>query len=358
MKATHHFDFPDVFRLEAGGHLPGFRLQYTTAGTLNADKSNVVWVCHALTGNSDASDWWKGLFEAGGAFDTRDHFIVCANTIGSCYGSTGPLSVNPETGSPWYHAFPAVTNRDVVRAFDELRRSLGLTRIHTLIGGSLGGQQVLEWAILCPDVFEHIIPVACNAWHSPWGIAFNETQRMAIELDPTWKENDAAAGQNGIQVARAIAMISYRSHDIYDRNQPESSSEKLDGYRASSYQRYQGLKLSQRFNAYSYHLLSRMMDSHHVGRGLSDADGRKSAENALSGIRAKTLVVGIDQDILFPVQEQLFLSAHISGARYAEISSAYGHDSFLVEFEQLNQIIRYFFLKPDNGKNGPAASHA
>lgn len=342
MKETHLYGHIETFELEAGGFLPGFQLQYTTTGRLNADRSNVIWVCHALTGNSDAADWWQGLFGAGGVFDSKDHFIVCANALGGCYGSTGPLSVNPFTGEPWYHTFPAVTSRDVVRAFDKLRESLGFSRIHTLIGGSLGGQQVLEWAIHRPDVFERIIPVACNAWHSPWGIAFNETQRMAIEQDPSWKEKIAHAGQSGIQVARAIAMLSYRTPAIYGKNQPEPTTERLEGYRAGSYQRYQGLKLSRRFNAYSYHLLSRMMDSHHVGRN------RTSAEEALSSIRAATLVVGIDQDILFPAEEQRYLARHIPHSEYAEIHSSYGHDSFLVEFDQLNRII-HSFLKSGVG---------
>lgn len=335
----HLYHFRKEYELEAGGLLPGFQLTYSTAGNLNADRSNVVWVCHALTGNSNATDWWQGLFADGAVFDLRNHFVICVNALGGCYGSTGPLSENPVTGNPYFHQFPAVTNRDVVRAFDQLRIELGFDRIHTLIGGSLGGQQVLEWAILRPEVFANIIPVACNAWHSPWGIAFNETQRMAIEADPTWKQDDPEAGLTGLQTARAIAMLSYRSHDIYTRNQPQTDSDKLGDYRASSYQRYQGKKLALRFNAFTYHLFTRMMDSHHVGRS------RLSAEAALAEIRGRVLVVGVDQDILFPVVEQQFLVQHIPGARYGEIKSAYGHDSFLVEFAQLNELIRDFFAK-------------
>lgn len=333
----HLYHFRKDFELESGGHLPGFQLAYTTAGTLDADRSNVVWVCHALTGNSHATDWWQGLFADGAAFDLSSHFVICVNALGGCYGSTGPLSNDPATGTPYFHRFPQVTNRDVVRAFDQLRLELGFDRIHTLIGGSLGGQQVLEWAILCPDVFLNLIPVACNAWHSPWGIAFNETQRMAIEADPSWKQDHPEAGLTGLKTARAIAMLSYRSHDIYGRNQPETDSSKLGDYRASSYQRYQGKKLASRFDAFTYHLFTRIMDSHHVGRS------RISAEAALAAISARTLVVGVDQDILFPVSEQHFLVKHIPGARYGEIKSAYGHDSFLVEFSQLNEIIRNYF---------------
>ncbi|MFM9074503.1 MAG: homoserine O-acetyltransferase [Bacteroidota bacterium] len=348
MKADHLFHHRDRFELESGSHLPGFQLKYTTYGALNADRSNVVWVCHALTGNSDAPDWWEGLFAAGGAFDAARYFIVCANAIGGCYGSTGPLSINPDTGKTWYHTFPALTNRDVVLAFDLLREHLGFSRIHSLIGGSLGGQQVLEWAILRPAIFKNVIPVACNAVHSAWGIAFNETQRMAIELDPGWNEDSPRAGVEGMKVARAIAMLSYRTHAIYTEQQSEETNDLTSGFRAASYQRYQGQKLANRFNAFSYHILSRMMDRQNVGRG------RPSVEAALGSIRARTLVVGIDQDILFPVTEQKFLAAHIPGAGFSELTTAYGHDGFLVEFEQLNKVIIEFLAGEPVHKPGVA----
>ena len=350
MKADHLFHHEARFDLESGSHLPGFQLKYTTYGTLDHERSNVVWVCHALTGNSDAPDWWEGLFAAGGVFDAHRYFIVCANALGGCYGSTGPLSINPETGKTWYHSFPDLTNRDVVRAFDLLREHLGFRRIHSLIGGSLGGQQVLEWAILRPDLFRNVIPVACNAVHSAWGIAFNETQRMAIELDPGWKTDSPRAGVEGMKVARAIAMLSYRTHAIYTEQQSEETNGLTAGFRAASYQRYQGQKLANRFNAFSYHILSRMMDSQHVGRG------RRSIEAALGSIRARTLVVGIDQDILFPVTEQKFLAAHIPGAMFSELTTTYGHDGFLVEFEQLNRVILGFLANEPAQRTGVVAT--
>lgn len=336
-KTDHTFHFDQKFELEAGGQLQGFQLRYTTLGKLNPERNNVVWVCHALTGSSDFTTWWGDLFRAGSAFDPHQHFIVCANMLGGCYGATGPLSLDPETGKPYYHTFPSVTNRDVVNALDLLRRHLRIDKIHTLIGGSLGGQQVLEWAIVQPEVFQNIIPMACNAWHSPWGIAFNEAQRMAIEADPTWKENDARAGMEGLKAARAIGMISYRHYETFQQTQPEKEPGKLDDFRAASYQRYQGQKLSNRFNAFTYWQLSKMMDSHHVGRG------RKSAEDALRQIKARTLVIGIDTDLLFPVHEQEFLSKNIPGAQLTIIKSNYGHDGFLVECEQINNAIRHFY---------------
>ncbi|MBL0742424.1 homoserine O-acetyltransferase family protein [Chryseolinea lacunae] len=331
------FHYQKSFALESGGTLQGFQLRYATLGKLNADRSNVVWVCHALTGSADFTDWWSGLFNEGRFFDPRHYFIICANVLGGCYGSTGHLSLNPQTGKPFYHSFPTLTNRDVVRALDTLRQDLGLEQVHTLIGGSLGGQQVLEWAVQQPDVFQHIIPIATNAVHSPWGIAFNEAQRMAIEADATWKENDHRAGIDGLKAARAIGMISYRYYDTYGQTQAEKSDDTLEDFRSSTYQRYQGQKLANRFNAFTYYSLSRMMDSHNVGRQ------RGGVVEALKSIKARTLIVGIDSDILFPLSEQKFLADHIPNARLEVMSSLYGHDGFLVEFEQLSDHIKQFF---------------
>lgn len=333
-KVDHIFHYPNDFELEAGGILHGFQLKYTTLGRLTTSRDNVVWVTHALTGNSDATSWWGGFFEEGGTFDPRDFFVICANSLGGCYGSTGPLSLDPKKGKPFYHDFPALTNRDIVRAFDLLRENLNLHQVHTLLGGSLGGQQVVEWAIQRPDVFRHIIPIACNAVHSPWGIAFNEAQRMAIAADATWKEDDSRAGIDGMKAARAIGMISYRAYQTFAETQAEKSPDKLDDFRASSYQRYQGQKLANRFNAFTYWTLSKAMDSHHVGRG------RESAAKALATIKAKTLVVGIENDILFPLSEQQFLADHIPGAKLEVLISAYGHDGFLAEVEPLKEIVK------------------
>jgi homoserine O-acetyltransferase len=336
-KNDHTFHYQQEFPLESGEALPGFQLRYTTLGKLNADRSNVVWICHALTGSSDFTDWWSALFDEGRFFDPRQYFIICVNVLGGCYGSTGPLSINPKTGKPYYHTFPAITNRDAVQAFDLLRQELRLDSVHTLIGGSLGGQQVLEWAIQQPDVFQHIIPIATNAKHSPWGIAFNEAQRMAIGGDPTWKENDQRAGLDGLKAARAIGMLSYRYYDTYNQTQAEKNNETLNDFRAATYQRYQGQKLANRFNAFTYWGLSLMMDSHNVGRN------RSGIAEALQKIKARALVVGIDSDILFPLQEQKFLVDHIPDARLEVMHSLYGHDGFLVEFEQLSSHIKKFF---------------
>ncbi len=335
-KSDHVFHHSNDFLLESGNKLSGFQLKYTTLGQLNKERSNVVWVCHALTGNSDFTSWWNEAFHEGAPFDPRHYFIICANSLGGCYGSTGPLSLNPATNKPFYHTFPLLTNRDVVRAFDLLRQQLGFEKIHTLIGGSLGGQQVLEWAIEQPSVFQHVIPIACNAQHSPWGIAINEAQRMAIAADPTWKENDPRAGNEGMKAARAMGMISFRTYNTYGQTQPEKTNDKLDDFRASSYQQYQGQKLAGRFNAFSYWTLTKAMDNHNVGRN------RESIAAALKSIKGHTLVIGIDSDILFPLTEQKFLAEHIPNAELDIISSLHGHDGFLVEFNQFNEIVRKF----------------
>ena len=338
-KNDHTFHYQEDFALESGDSLAGFQLKYTTLGRLNKDRSNVVWICHALTGSSDFTDWWSGLFDEGRFFDPKQYFIICANVLGGCYGSTGPLSINPRTGKPFYHTFPRVTNRDAVKAFDLLRKELKMENVHTLIGGSLGGQQVVEWAIYQPDVFQHIIPIATNAIFSPWGIAFNEAQRMAIEADATWKEDQPRAGVDGLKAARAIGMISYRFYETYQKTQSEKNNETLTDFRAATYQRYQGQKLANRFNAFTYWGLSAMMDSHNVGRN------RTGVAEALQKIRARTLVVGIDSDILFPVSEQKFMVDHIPDARLEIMTSLYGHDGFLVEFEQLSGHIQKFFAQ-------------
>lgn len=333
-----YFDYKYSFPLESGESLPGFRLAYTTRGTLNEDRSNVVWVCHALTGNADAGDWWGGMVGEGKYFDPAQDFIVCANVLGSCYGSTGPLSINPATGKPYHHSFPAITIRDIVNALDLLRQELAIEQIRTCLGGSVGGEQALEWAILQPNLIVNLVVIAASAMASPWCIAFNEAQRMAIEADPTWTEQRDDAGVAGMKAARAMAMISYRNYDTYGFTQALDNNEQVDGYKAAGYQRYQGEKLADRFNAFTYWVLSKLMDSHNVGRN------RGSILHALSQIKARTLIVGIRSDLLFPPSEQQFLARHIPNATYEEIDSLYGHDGFLIEFRPLTNIIRKWML--------------
>ena len=253
---------------ESGAELPSYHLAYTTHGSLNERGDNVVWIFHALTANSDPAEWWPGLVGEGKLFDPANYFIVCVNMPGSCYGSIGPLSINPINHEPYYHDFPFFTTRDMIRAYQPFKYFLGIEKIQIGIGGSMGGQQLLEWAIEEPDLFEYIFPIATNAQHSPWAIAFNASQRMAIEADPTWKEKHIHAGMEGMKVARAIALISYRHYDTYLQAQPRTNVFPFEGWdEAASYQRYQGEKLAKRFNAFSYYFLSQGMDAHNVGRG-------------------------------------------------------------------------------------------
>ena len=333
------FNYEQPFALESGEVLPRFNLVYGIAGTLNAAADNVVWICHALTGNANPYEWWDGLVGEGKFYNPDEHFIVCANILGSHYGSLGPFSWNPKTNDRYYHDFPFVTVRDMVNAMDLLREHLKISKVHTCIGGSLGGQQALEWAVMQPNLIENLVLVATNAQHSAWGVAFNESQRMAIETDPTWKERRPDAGLNGMKTARSMALLSYRHYETYVRKQTSPDGNKQDDFPASSYQRYQGEKLAKRFNAFSYWVLSKAMDSHNVGRG------RGGPEAALRQIRAKTLVLGISTDILFPVAEQKFLAQHIPGAVYAEMDSIYGHDGFLVEYEALGRVLGNFYQK-------------
>ncbi len=334
---TYTHDKP--FELEAGVTISSLEIAYNTYGTLNKEKNNVIWVCHALTANSDVFDWWKGLFGEKDFFNPAEHFIVCANNLGSCYGTTGPLTHNTEFNGALFSHFPNVTIRDMVKGHELLRQHLGIEKIHTVIGGSQGGQQAAEWNILKPELFSNLVLVATNAQHSPWGIAFNESQRLAIKADRTYYSNNAEGGQKGLAAARSIALLSYRNYDTYGETQKETEIEKTDDYNSSSYQRYQGEKLVKRFNAYSYVALSKAMDSHNVGRG------RESVEKALSNIKAKTLVVGISSDLLFPLSEQRFLANNIPTACYAAIDSFYGHDGFLIETEKLAKELKKFYEK-------------
>lgn len=324
--------------LESGRILPDLTIAYHTYGRLNKEANNVVWVTHALTANADVFDWWKGLFGENTLFNPNEYFIVCANVLGSHYGSTSPLSLNPDSGSPYYHNFPEITIRDIVATLNVLREHLQIKKIHTLIGGSLGGQQALEWSITHPQLIENLILIATNAQHSPWGIAFNESQRLAIAADRTWYSHSPDAGAKGLKAARSIALLSYRNYNTYLETQKDDD-EKIDNFKAITYQQYQGEKLTNRFNAFSYWYLSKAMDSHNVGRK------RGGIKKALSLIKAKTLIIAIDSDILFPVSESEILHKGIFGSKIEIINSLYGHDGFLIETKSLTQIIEKHFEK-------------
>ena len=334
------FFYNQPFTLECGAVLPALEIAYDTFGEMNAERSNIIWVCHALTANSDVADWWPHTVEEGCFLDPKKYFTVCANFLGSHYGTTGPLSVNPATGEEWYGDFPLVTVRDMVRAHQLLAEHLGISRVKLLIGSSIGGFQCLEWCVMQPDFAEHAAFIATTPRTKPWASAFNESQRMAIECDPSFGERKAEAGLNGMATARSIALLSYRGGMAYDKTQEDTTPDEVSfERRVLSYQRYQGEKLRRRFNAYSYYRLSQAVDSHNLARG------RGSLEEVLKQIKAKSLVVAITSDILFPPSDHKVLIENIPSVEYHLIDSDFGHDGFLVEHEQLNRIILDFLNK-------------
>ncbi|MGO1245578.1 MAG: homoserine O-acetyltransferase family protein [Sphingobacterium sp.] len=331
----------DDFILENGECIEGLTIAYHTYGKINAAKDNVVWVCHPLTANSNAFEWWPGLFGENELFNDKDHYIVCANVLGSHYGTTNPLSINPTTGQPYYHTFPQFTIRDIVRVHQLLADFLDITEIAILIGGSIGGQQVLEWTAASTILIGRLIVIGCSAQASPWSIAFNESQRMAIQSDSSFYSSHDLGGMRGLKAARSIALLSYRNYYTYSKTQKETDQQVTDDYKASSYQRYQGDKLGSRFNAYSYWYLTKAMDSHHLSRN------RISMQQTLSEIDVETLVIGTPSDLLFPSSEQEYIANNIPNAVYYALDSSYGHDSFLIETVTLTEVIGNF-LKQEN----------
>lgn len=335
------YRFTEPFRTEAGAVIEPLEIAYHTFGTLNAEGDNVVWVCHALTANSDVADWWPGTVEAGKFLDPARWFVVCANIPGSCYGSTGPLSINPATGAPYYGDFPPLTMRDIARVLHQLATAIGVGRINTLVGSSVGGFQALEWAAAHPERFDRLVLIATAALATPWAIALDETQRMAIRADQTYGEPRADAGAAGLAAARAIGLLSYRGGPAYNRTQRDLPPlEPFPEHRACSYQQHQGDKLVRRFNAYSYMSILNAFDTHNIGRH------RGGIPAALSAITARTIVIGITTDLIFPPAEMRALAEALPRAEYVEITSDMGHDGFLVENAQLNSILVPFMNSP------------
>ncbi len=327
-----YFNYPQPFVLECGDTLSGITIAFNTYGKLNDDKSNVVWVCHALTANSNVAEWWTGIVGSNHVIDPAKYFIVCANILGSCYGSTGPLSIDNATGEPYYHNFPFITIRDMVQAHILLRRHLQIPSIFLLIGGSMGGYQALEWCIMETSIIRNMFLLATSATESAWGIATHTAQRLSIEADGTWLTTNANAGAKGLKAARAIGMLTYRNYNIMVQMQSDADIEKLDHFKASSYMEHQGEKLVSRFNAYSYWLLTKSMDSHHIARGR----GGKIAP-VLKNLSQRTLIIGISSDILCPLVEQEILASYIPKSDLIVIDSDYGHDGFMVESGIISQ---------------------
>jgi homoserine O-acetyltransferase len=334
MKMMQLFVYDQPFLLETGASLPGIEVSYYTYGNLNGDASNVVWICHALTANADPAEWWPGVIGENAIIDPRKYFIVCANIIGSCYGSSGPMSINPATSEPYYNSFPPITIRDMVKAHMLLREHLGIEKIHLLIGGSMGGYQSMEWALMESDRIEQLFLLATSATESAWGKAVHAAQRLAITADTTWNQPSATAGKNGLKAARAVGILSYRNYGIMIKTQSDADAEKLDNYKADSYIQYQGNKLADRFNAYSYWLLTKALDTHHIARGRGG-----NVDAVLRNMKQHTLIIGISSDILCPLNEQQHMAEQMPNATLVEIDSIYGHDGFLVEVEKITEAL-------------------
>jgi homoserine O-acetyltransferase len=331
----HQYNYNRNFLLENGNLLPGLTIAYTTLGELNDDASNVVWICHALTANSEVDKWWPGIVGDGCIIDTSKYFVVCANILGSCYGSSGPLSIDPETNMPYYSRFPLITIRDMVKAHILLRDHLGIEKIELLVGGSMGGYQAMEWCLMEPKRINKLFLLATSATESAWGIAVHAAQRLSIEADPTWKNATESAGQNGLKAARATGMLTYRSYSVMVKTQADADAEKLDDYKAASYINYQGDKLVNRFNAFSYWLLTKAMDSHHLARGRGG-----KIDETLKQIIQPALIIGISSDILCPLIEQRHLADALPNGALIEIDSDYGHDGFLIETEKIAESLK------------------
>src|SRR5512142_1983060 len=335
---TRSLDVPGPFALELGGALPGLRIGYRTWGTLDAEGGNAVVVCHALTGSADADLWWTNMFGPGRALDPERDFVVCSNILGSCYGTTGPAEIDPATGQPWLGTFPAITIRDMVRVQHALVTALGVKKIRMVIGGSLGGMQVLEWALLYPALVESVVFIASTARHSAWAIGLSEAQRQTIYADPRWSDGSydpADPPVAGLAAARMQAMLSYRSAPSFEERfgrRPQTE----DLFAVESYLRYQGQQLVDRFDPATYVTLTRAMDTHDVARGRGDLD------EVLRGVRQPTLVVSIDSDVLYWPWEQREVSRLVPEARFAVLDSPQGHDAFLIDVDRLSDLVAEF----------------
>lgn len=325
------------FELESGEVLFEVPVAFRTWGKLNDDADNVVIVCHALTGDMNADDWWGDLVGPGRIIDTDRYFVVCANVIGSPYGTLSPLSNDPRRGRPYGAAFPEATIRDTVRLHSRLLDDLGVREVRLATGGSMGGMQVLEWALLDERV-KAVAPIAVGARHSAWCIGWSEAQRQAIFADPNWNDGhypSDAPPVKGLAAARMAAMISYRSRASFEERFGRDRMKDVSGgetFAVSSYLRYQGVKLVERFDANCYVHLTYQMDTHDIGRG------RNGHLEALRQIEIPALVIGIDSDGLYPLEEQAELAEYLPKGELAVIKSAHGHDAFLIEFNALESI--------------------
>ncbi len=357
----------EPFTFDNGQTLPGITLRYETYGRLNAARDNALFVAHALSGDHHAagihslndrkSGWWNNIIGPGKAVDTNRYFVVCSNCLGGCVGSTGPSSLNPETGRPWGIAFPQVTIRDMVRADKRLFDHLGITALQAVIGGSMGGMRVLQFGIEYPGFVRRLLPMATTARENAQAIAFNAVGREAIVQDPDWHRGEYSKGGGprvGLAIARMMAHITYLSDTSMEQ---KFGRRKRDGaagaeaaanfdaqYEVESYLQHQGQAFINRFDANSYLYITRAIDDFDL------AGGYGSLEKAFSGVKARTLCVAFTSDWLFPAAQnrEIVLALLRAGksASYAELSTDLGHDSFLLDSPQLYDLVRDFLAAP------------
>ena len=351
LEPTHEGDFTfagnEPFRLAAGGQLQSITLRYALYGALNKKRDNAIFVCHALSGSARVGDWWPEMFGHGGAFDISRYCIIGANVLGSCYGSTGPLSLDARTGAPYGANFPLITISDIVRAQARLLDHLDIKRLHAVVGGSIGGMQALEWAVAFPEQVERCVAIGACALPA-MGLALNHLQRQAIRNDPAWRDGHYAPDappEKGLALARAIAMCSYKSAELFNERfnrHPNRTNEDphrtLDErFDVAGYLDNQGATFTRRFDANSYLLLSKAMDTFDLARGYC------SEQAALQRITARVLLVGLSSDWLFPTSEVRALAARMKSegvdVAYAELHTAHGHDGFLAEARALAPLV-------------------
>ena len=348
----------ETLPLQLGGQLGPVTVAYETWGSLNAAGDNAVLIAHALTGSSHAHDaehldntkvaWWNPLIGPGRFFDTSRYFVICSNIVGSCYGSTGPSSIDLDTGRPYGIRFPVITIHDMVEAQRRLIDHLGVRQLAMVAGGSIGGQQALEWAVAYPELVQKAIVVAATAWLTAQAIAFSEVQRQAILADPRWQGGDYLPGQGpeaGLAIARMLAMITYQSEEGMELRFARETARQSDivapsghtdfgkRFDVEGYLYYQGQSLVKRFDANSYLYISRAMDLYDV------SEGYPSLEATLRRVRSKTLFIGIRSDFLFPAARVRWLAEQVRAAggdaSYVELDSPHGHDAFLKEWKQM-----------------------
>lgn len=354
------FHCAEPFTFECGQTIPSFQLRYETYGRLNEERSNAILICHALSGDHHCAGihsvddrkpgWWNNMIGPGKAVDTNRYYVICSNCLGGCQGSTGPGSVNPGTGSPYNLDFPPVSIQDMVQAQKKLLDHLEVRELYAVIGGSMGGMQVLQWAIEYPDFVKRILPMATTSRQGPQAIAFNEVGRQAIMQDPEWRAGKYEQGSGprvGLGIARMMAHITYLSDKGMDlkfgRRRRGGDGNDLLGdaaFEVESYLRYQGQSFINRFDANTYLYFTRALDYFDLG-------GQYGAlEEAFAPVQARALVVGFTSDWLFPPQQnrEIVHAMLRAGKRasYVEVGMDFGHDSFLVDSPLLYGLVRAF----------------